>query len=115
MNTNHRHNSCFQSAPMKRLVFGLAVAISAVGAQAANSGSYFKIDVGPNYVGEIRQEFLNFPLERDLDMNIGIRASVAEGFLINRFMAIEVESGLLWNELDESVDWMMQIPLLANF
>jgi opacity protein-like surface antigen len=98
----------------KRTLCGLAVAISAAGSQAAESGTYMKLDVGANYTGEIRQEFLNLPLERDLDMNIGVRASVAEGFLINRFLAIEVESGLLWNELDESVDWLMQIPILAN-
>ena len=99
---------------MKRLLCGLAAVGLTTGTYAAESGNYFKLDVGPNYVGETTQEFLNPPFTRDLDWNIGVRASVAEGFALNRFLALEVESGLIWNELDESVDWIMQVPLLAN-
>ncbi|HZO85321.1 MAG TPA: hypothetical protein VFC26_08920 [Verrucomicrobiae bacterium] len=109
---------------MKRLLGGLAAAAMVAGAQAADSGTYVKVDVGPNYLGEIRQRFTQLPIPptdpnftnpRDLKMNLGVRASVAEGFLLNRFMAVEVEAALLWNELDEGVDWLMQLPLLANF
>ena len=100
---------------MKLWLCGLAAALVAVGAQAEDgSGHYFKFDVGPNYTGELHQEFKNFALERDLKMNLGVRGSVAEGFALNRFLAVEVEAAGLWNELDESNDWLMQVPLLAN-
>jgi opacity protein-like surface antigen len=109
---------------MKRLLGGLAAVAMAAGAQAADRGTYMKADVGANYLGTIKQRFTQLPIPptdpnftnpRDLKMNLGVRASVAEGFLLNRFMAVEVETGLLWNELDEGVDWLMQIPILANF
>src|SRR5688500_10684755 len=99
---------------MKRLLCGLVAVGMATGTYAAHSGSYFKLDVGANYMGDIHQEFSNLPTERDLDMNLGVRFSVAEGIAFNRFLAVELESGVIWNELDEGVDWFMQIPLLAN-
>lgn len=99
---------------MKHLLYGLVVALTATGALGAVSGTYMKFDIGANYTGEIRQEFSNLPISRDLDMNIGIRGSVAEGFVLNKFLALEVEAGAAWNELDESVDWFMQVPILAN-
>ena len=103
---------------MKRLLCGLAVALTATGALGAISGTYMKFDVGANYTGEIRQEFSNLPPSpdnpRDLKMNVGVRGSVAEGFVLNRFLAVELESGAVWNELDNSFDWLLQIPLLAN-
>lgn len=101
-------------ALMKRLFCGLAAVAMTTGMHAADSGSYFKFDVGPNYLGKIHQDFVNLDIERDLDMNMGVRGSVAEGFLLNRFIGVELETGVIWNELDESFDWLMQVPLLAN-
>src|SRR5262245_35939390 len=100
---------------MRLLLCGLAAGLSLAGAQAAeDSGHYFKFDVGANYTGDLHQEFENPTLKRDLKMNLGVRGGVAEGFAFNRFLALEVETAAIWNELDEGVDWLMQIPILAN-
>lgn len=100
---------------MRLLVCGLAAGLSLAGAQAAeDSGHYFKFDVGANYLGKIHQEFTTPVSERDLHFNLGVRGSVAEGFAFNRFLALEVETGAAWNELDGGVDWFMQVPILAN-
>ena len=99
---------------MKHWVHGLAVAIAVAGAQAADSGSYLKFDMGPNYIRKVRQEFTTMSFDRDMDASFGVRGSVAEGIVVNRFFAVEVEAGALWNQLDEPVDWMLQVPLLAN-
>lgn len=100
---------------MKLWLCGLAAAATVAGAQAAEeSGHYFKFDVGANYTGDLHQEFKNLPLERDLKMNLGVRGGMAEGFMLNRFLAVEVEASALWNELDNSNDWLLQVPVLAN-
>src|SRR5216110_2631804 len=100
---------------MKLFLCGWAAGMTLAGAQSAeDSGHYFKFDVGPNYTGALHQEFKSVPLERDLKMNLGVRGSVAEGFALNRFLAVELETGAAWNELDHSSDWLMQVPILAN-
>lgn len=99
---------------MRRWLCGLVAALAAAGAQAEDTRHYFKFDVGPNYTGDLHQEFKNIPVERDLRMNLGVRGSVAEGFVLNRFMALEFEAAAVWNELDESFDWLLQVPVLAN-
>jgi opacity protein-like surface antigen len=99
---------------MKHWVHGLAAAIAVAGAHAADTGSYLKFDVGPNYMGEAQQEFTTMSFDRDQDTSFGVRGSVAEGIVVNRFLSIEVEAGALWNELDQPIDWMLQVPLLAN-
>jgi len=92
----------------------MAVAAAQAADEPQDSGHYFKFDVGLNYTGDLHQNFQNFPLERDIEMNLGVRGSLAEEFVLNRFLAIELEAAAIWNELDGSYDWLMQTPLLAN-
>lgn len=100
---------------MKLVIWGLAAGLAVTGLQAEeDSGHYFKFDVGANYTGDLHQDFKNIPGDRDLKMNLGLRTSVAEGLALNRFFALEVESAFLWNELDHSTDWVIQVPVFAN-
>lgn len=108
---------------MKRLLCGLTALLLTAGVHAAESSTYMLFDVGANYIGEITQDFLELPPlppgvtvedPRKLKMELGVRVSVAEGFRLNRFLAVEVESGALYNELKGSSDWLVQVPILAN-
>src|SRR5688572_17192118 len=100
------------SAAMKRLFWGMAAALVAMAAQAEHSGTYMVFDIGANYVSDIHQTFPGPPpTEQDRTMDLGIRASVAEGFILNRFLRWKPR---LYNELDNSDDWLVQIPLLVN-
>jgi len=102
-------------AVMKRLLCGLTALVAATATQAADSGTYMLFDVGVNYMQNIHQESLGPPpSERDRKMDLGVRASIAEGIVLNRFLSVEVETGAMYNELDRSVDWLIQVPLLAN-
>src|SRR3954469_2475822 len=97
----------------------VVVAASALAAPPPPEGprNYFNFDAGANAMQDVHQQFRSVPfngIERDLDMNVGFRVNIAEGFSFNRFVSAELEAGFAYNELRHSDDWFGQLPLLLN-
>lgn len=90
-------------------VGGLVWLTSASGIQAADSGSYLKLDAGVN----IAQDISIFGT--DIELNPGFRVGIAPGVILNDLLAIELETGFIYNEVDGPGDeWFGHVPLLAN-
>jgi opacity protein-like surface antigen len=102
---------------MKRTLIILSLGIAGLWltnpAIAADSGTYFHFDVGPNVLQKVHQEFSD-GFERDLDFNTGVRIGISQGYNLNSWAALEFETGFTFNELKHSDDWLGNVPILAN-
>lgn len=103
---------------MKRIFTILALGIAGTWLAspliAGDSGSYFHFDAGPNFLQKTPQTFSD-GFERDLKWNTGFRVSIAQGFNLTPWAAIELETGFLYNEWEVNDDeWVGNVPILAN-
>ena len=102
---------------MKRTLIILSLGIAGLWltspAIGADSGTYFHFDAGPNVLQKIHQVF-DAGLERDLDFNTGVRISIAQGYNLTPWAAVELETGFSYNEMKHSDDWLGQVPILAS-
>ena len=93
---------------------GIAGAWLATPGIASDSATYFHFDVGPNFLQKTRQTFSD-GFERDLKWDMGFRVSIAQGFNLTSWAAIELETGFLYNEWEDNDDeWVGNVPILAN-
>ena len=99
-------------------VIGAAVFMSAITAQASNW--YVSGDVG----GALQQDIFDKSDVGNLSFDPGVRADVILGYKLNDSLAVELESGIVWNSVDalrgvplsaanQSAD-LYQIPILLN-
>ena len=102
---------------MKRTLVILSLGIAGLWlshpAMAADSGTYFHFDAGPNIVQNVKQTFsTGGELEREF--NTGVRINIAQGYNLTSWAAIELETGFSYNELKHSEDWLGNVPFLAS-
>lgn len=89
---------------------------------AAEPGPYLSIDAGVNIVNDI--DFDAFGGSATLELDPGFRGSVAGGYRFTPMIAAELETGFLFNSVDQisgpggsaSIDDTVfsQVPILAN-
>jgi opacity protein-like surface antigen len=99
------------------IAFGLVVQ-----AQNADSKWYFRTDLGASFPMETDlEEFLDLgPTgEADIEFDAGMRLGVAGGYRVNPWLALELESGVLFNSISDadgnSVDASLtQVPFMGN-
>jgi len=119
---------------MKSTIKGLtlcAILFSTLASQAGGAGQpYVSIGGGVSLINDVDIKGIDFgfdDVDAKIEMNPGVRVDVAVGYMIARDWAIEVQSGLTWNEVDkitaeymgdemsENVDAdLFQIPIMAN-
>lgn len=107
------------------LAIGSILAAACVPAAiSAEAGSfYLRTAVGVAIVEDIEEEALGFGDTFTLSLTPGVRVDIAPGYNVNEYLAIEFNTGGIWNGLDEiegpggSVDVKgdaLQVPLLLN-
>lgn len=98
------------------------VAWAVVGqAQNLESKWYFRADLGASLVNDTDlEEFLDLDTSGvELDFDPGLQLGVAGGYRITPWLAVEIESGVLFNSMDgvngESVEASLtQVPFMGN-
>ena len=77
--------------------------------RAAEAGSYLNIDAGVNFVHDITI------MGTEIDMDPGFRVGIAPGLILNRALALEFETGFIYNEPDGAGDeWVGHVPLMPS-
>jgi opacity protein-like surface antigen len=90
--------------------------------QAQNAGSnwYFRGDLGPSFAMETDvEDFLGTVDGGEVEFDPGLRMGVAGGYRITPWLAVELESGVLFNSVNEvegeSIDASLtQVPFMGN-
>ena len=77
--------------------------------QAASPASYLKFDAGVNFAQDISINGF------DIEMDPGFRVGIAPGVILNDLLAVELETGFIYNEPKASDEWLGHVPLLVNF
>jgi len=99
------------------LLAGIVCALCGSQAMAAEPGPYVMIDAGVNMVPDVGVT-LRDPLitvTGDFEFDPGIRFGVAGGYRFTPYFAAELETGFLYNELQDNDDvTLSHIPFLAN-
>ncbi len=96
-------------------VVNMCIAFAAFLPQRVSAaGPYLKLDGGANFLQDVTVTFAGFSESGRFDT--GYRVDLVGGYELNRFAAIELETGYLENSMEHSHhSWMGQAPLLANF
>lgn len=102
----------------KRFLSGILCVCSAIAAfapqQCPAAQPYFRIDAGANLLEEVTIDFAGSSGIGKFDT--GYRVDLAAGFQLNRWAAVELETGWLENSIEHSHhSWMGQAPLLVSF
>jgi opacity protein-like surface antigen len=101
------------------MTMGLAGCV-ALQAQNAESKWYFRGDLGASLAMETDvKQFLGPVSGAEVDFDPGLRLGVAGGYRITPWLAVELESGALFNSVNElsgeSIDAsLMQLPFMGN-
>lgn len=112
---------------MFRLVFcALVGAATAPAAFAQEEGSfYLRTGVGVSIIEDVEEELsgVGAPETYTFSLTPGVRVDLAPGYNVNNYLAVEFNTGVIWNGFDElegpggAVDLegdLLQVPLLAN-
>ena len=99
------------------IVTGALLACGALQSSAQNKntdpGGYLGVGAGISIPGDVETEINN--LSGDLELDPGLRVSVAGGYRFSPLIAAELESGFIYNEVDGSDDVALShVPILAN-
>jgi opacity protein-like surface antigen len=93
----------------------------ALHAQNSPSPWFFRADLGASHPMDTDlDEFLGLgPAEAEIDFDVGMRLGVAGGYRLTPWLALELESGVVFNSINDSegdsVDASLtQVPLMAN-
>ena len=90
-------------------VGGLVWLTSAGGVQAADTGSYLKLDGGANIAQDVSINGF------DLELDTGFRFGIAPGVILNDLLSVELETGFVYNEFtDSGGDWLGHVPFLVS-
>ena len=103
------------------LLAGALLAGTQVQSQAQNgdvAGPYLSIGAGINIANNVETTVTDPTFGSntgDLELDPGFRASIAGGFHFSPMLAVELETGFLYNEVDGSDDVALShVPILAN-
>ena len=89
---------------MKKVIgcFFCVLAVSFPGVQAAESGPYVKLELGPSIVEDTDiKEFLGFPAGQTIEFDPGFRFVMGGGYSFNDFVAVGGETGMSYNMIDD--------------
>lgn len=99
--------------------FGFAFVNSALLLVAASSDAasdsklYFNFDAGLNLAEDVDVEFPGFG-EATGGLEPGFRVSTAGGFILNDLLSLEVETGFVYNDLEDFDGWLGHVPILGS-
>ena len=103
------------------LLAGAMLACTAAQTNAQNgdvAGPYLNIGAGINIPGDVEATVTDPTFGSntgDLELDPGFRASISGGVHFTPMLAVELESGFLYNEVDGSDDVALShVPILAN-
>lgn len=94
---------------------------SGVSLRAADTGGYLNIDGGYNYANDLSVEASGTEQTATgtFDLQSGFWVGVGQGFILNRFLALELETGFVYNPIDgenvaEFEAWYGHVPLMLS-
>ena len=101
-----------------RLISFLLLAFTLV-LRGADSGGYLNFEVGLNIANDLETDATSGGVSAsgELKLDPGFRIGIAQGFILNRLLALELESGFVYNpiDIDDADDaWFGQVPILLN-
>ncbi|HMJ89413.1 MAG TPA: outer membrane beta-barrel protein [Candidatus Acidoferrum sp.] len=109
---------------MKRKIVSMAiVGASLIGWSSVTRGQglYFDANVGPSLADDVSVKQFIAPGQRgDIELDPGMRLSVAGGYNFNRYLGVQLESGFIYNNIDKigrnSADHaaLTHVPILAD-
>jgi opacity protein-like surface antigen len=87
--------------------------LAAVSHAATDSKIYFNFDAGLNLADDVDVEVPGFG-EATGGLDPGFRVSTAGGFILNDLLSLEVETGFVYNDLEDFDGWLGHIPILGS-
>ena len=80
------------------------------------TGFYVKVDVGPAWTEDVKvKEFLSVPNIGDLKFDTGVRFDFGGGYQFNRWIAAELETGVINNSIRNGGDsTYSSVPMMVN-
>jgi opacity protein-like surface antigen len=89
---------------------GAAAVLAALPLQAAENAAYLTLDGGVSLMQDVKID------STKLGMDTGYRIGLAGGYNLNKWAAIELETGFIYNEFEDSNGdaWLGMVPVLAN-
>ncbi|HEY2950942.1 MAG TPA: outer membrane beta-barrel protein [Verrucomicrobiae bacterium] len=97
-------------------VCSAAVLASALPARSQNTGFYFRADVGAAWTEDVKvREFAGNTSAGKMRFDSGFRFDAAGGYYLKEWLAGEVETGVMGNQIRRAGDSSLgNVPLLAN-
>jgi opacity protein-like surface antigen len=89
---------------------GAAAVLAALPLQATEKAAYLTLDGGVSLMQDVKID------SAKLEMDTGYRIGLAGGYNLNKWAAIELETGFIYNEFKDSNGdaWLGMVPVLAN-
>ena len=80
---------------------------------ALASKGYFNFDAGLNLAQDVDVEVPGFG-EATGGLDPGFRVSTVGGYILNDLLSLEVETGFVYNELEDFDGWLGHVPILGS-